>query len=64
MTYSQNIKKGMKVEKEHKKTVEFIKAYVQKYDRIPTNEEIYHHISSDHLRENPKYYQKLAKAKL
>lgn len=62
--YSQKIKQGAKVEREHKKTVEFIKAYVQKYDQLPSNEEIYKSISKDHLKEDRNYYKKLAKAKL
>lgn len=62
--YSQKVSQGAKVEKEHKKTVDFINAYVQKYDRLPSNEEIYKSISKDHLKEDKNYYKKLAKAKL
>jgi sulfur relay (sulfurtransferase) DsrC/TusE family protein len=62
--YSQKVSQGAKVEKEHKKTVDFINAYVQKYDRLPSNEEIYKSISKDHLSESTTYYKRLKKAGL
>ena len=62
--YSQKVKQGAKVEREHKRTVDFIKSYVQKYDKLPSSEEIYKGISKDHLREDKNYYKKLKVAGL
>jgi len=54
----------MKVESEHKGTIRFIKAYERKHDKLPSNNTIFYHITKDHLREDPKYYSKLKKARL
>jgi SPP1 gp7 family putative phage head morphogenesis protein len=50
---------GIKVEREHVETVEFIREYFEKNDKMPTSEEIYEHIAKDHLKEDPNYYDKL-----
>lgn len=55
---------GIKVEAEHSGTLKFIKRYYNKHGKMPTQKEIFRHIASDHLREDPKYYTKLKKAKL
>ena len=57
-------KMGLRVEKEHKKTVKFIKNYVQKNKKFPSDKQIYISISKDHLKEDKNYYSKLRKAKL
>jgi len=62
--YSQKVKQGAKVEREHKKTIAFIQDYVRKYDKLPSNEEIYKGISKDHLSEDKNYYKKLKVAGL
>jgi sulfur relay (sulfurtransferase) DsrC/TusE family protein len=58
------LKEGIKVESEHKGTVSFIKDYINKYKKLPSNKMIYSHISCDHLKEDLNYYKKLKKAKL
>uniref|UniRef100_A0A6M3M453 Uncharacterized protein n=1 Tax=viral metagenome TaxID=1070528 RepID=A0A6M3M453_9ZZZZ len=55
---------GMRVEKEHAKTIAFIKKYHRRYGRFPINKEVYKHIAKDHISEDKKYYSKLKKAKL
>ena len=50
------LKKGKKIEKEHKKTVKAIKKNPKIQD-----EEAYGMIAKDHLKEDPKYYTKLDK---
>jgi len=57
-------KMGIKIESEHKHTVNFLKKYVKKYKKLPPNKKIYASISGDHLREHSNYYTKLKKAKL
>jgi len=58
------LKMGMKVESEHKKTVKFIKDFFKEHKKFPTNAQIYESISNDHLLEDKKYYTKLKKYKL
>jgi len=55
---------GIKIEKEHTKTLDFIKKYHKRYGRFPPSSEVYKHIAKDHLREDKKYYSKLKKANL
>jgi sulfur relay (sulfurtransferase) DsrC/TusE family protein len=55
---------GIKTEKEHKKTIKFIKHYIQQHKVFPPEHLIYKKIATDHLKENPSYYKLLAKAKL
>ena len=64
MKKSNQLKIGMRVEQEHKKTVKFIESYVKKYKTFPPRKKIFASIASDHLRENRNYYSKLRKAKL
>ena len=58
------LQKGIKVEREHKKTIRFLKAFYKKHGRFPDDEEIYKSISSDHLAEHKDYYKKLLEAGL
>jgi sulfur relay (sulfurtransferase) DsrC/TusE family protein len=57
-------KTGIKIESEHKGTLKFIKGYYKKNKRFPSDKKVYASISKDHLKENPKYYSILKKAKL
>lgn len=61
---NKELKMGIAVEKEHKKTIRFIKTYVKKHKSFPSNKQIFTSISKDHLAEDRKYYDKLKKAKL
>ena len=61
---NKQLKIGIRTEREHKKTVNFIKSYVKKTKRFPSNKMIFTHIAKDHIKENPKYYTKLIKARL
>ena len=58
MTYKTEIKKGIKVESEHKQTYNL----VQK--KKLSKKQFYESISKDHLSEDPNYYTKLKKARL
>ena len=58
------LQKGIKVEREHKRTVKYLKAFYKKNKRFPTNREIYKSIAKDHLMEHKDYYAKLLKAGL
>ncbi len=58
------LKLGTKVESEHKGTVAFIRKNVKRYCKVPSNKLIFKSIAKDHLKEDPKYYLKLKKAKL
>ena len=55
---------GMTVEKEHKTTFEWLSKFVGKNKKLPKEAEFYLHIVSDHLKEDPKYYEKLKTLKL
>ena len=55
---------GQKIEREHYKTAQFIRKYVNRYHHAPPNKVIFKKIAADHIKENPRYYAKLKKAKL
>jgi sulfur relay (sulfurtransferase) DsrC/TusE family protein len=61
---NKNLSMGIKVEAEHKKTIKFIKGYLKKNKKFPSNNQIFTSIAKDHLKESPVYYFKLKKAKL
>jgi hypothetical protein len=76
MTYKEELKKGKKVEREHKDTYKILqKKKSQQYedyilygdkerdDEISRNK-FYESIAKDHLKEDKNYYTKLKKAKL
>jgi sulfur relay (sulfurtransferase) DsrC/TusE family protein len=58
------LKTGIRIESEHKKTVRFIKSFVKKHKKFPSDKQIFGSIAKDHISEDPKYYSKLRKAKL
>lgn len=58
------LKTGVRIEGEHKKTVKFIKGYFKKHKQFPSNKKIFTSIAKDHLSETKNYYSKLRKAKL
>lgn len=58
------LRMGIKVEAEHKPTVAYIRNYLKRNRKLPDNRLIYKHIALNHLKENPKYYVKLKKARL
>jgi len=58
------LKMGIKEEKEHSPTYDFIKQYFKKNKKFPSKKEVYKQIAKDHLKEDKKYYTKLKKAKL
>jgi len=59
MTYNQQLKKGRKIEKEHQRTYDLVKRNPKIF-----KDKFYESIAKDHLKEDPEYYTKLAKAKL
>lgn len=58
------IKIGTKIEMEHKPTFKFIKQYVKKHKKMPTDKLIATKIASNHLKEDKNYYKKIIKYKL
>ena len=58
------LKQGIRIEREHKPTVQFIKSYYAKHKKLPPNNLIYRQIAMNHIKENKSYYTKLKKAKL
>ena len=58
------LKQGIKVESEHKKTYGFIKSFVMKNKKFPSEKQVFKKIATDHLKEDSKYYSKLKKYKL
>jgi hypothetical protein len=55
---------GLKVEREHQQTYEWLQEYVKTYKRLPESTEFFLKIVQDHLKEDVNYYQKLLEAKL
>jgi len=55
------VRAGIKVEKEHAGTLRFIKKYVKTHKRFPNPKTVYTHIAKDHLKEDKAYYTKLKK---
>lgn len=48
---------GISVEREHKDTYEWLKEYLEKHGELPPAEEMYKHISQDHVvKEGRRYY--------
>lgn len=58
------LKTGTRIEREHLPTMRFIRRYVKKTGRLPTNGLVYRHIAMNHIAEHKNYYTKLRKAKL
>jgi sulfur relay (sulfurtransferase) DsrC/TusE family protein len=56
---------GRKVEREHTRTLKFLKNYVKKHGKFPPNKIVFEHIAKDHIQtEDKKYYTKLKNAGL
>lgn len=55
------IKKGTRVESEHKDVMLWVRKYVKRHGKLPTNRNIYRRIATTHLKEDPNYYKKLEK---
>ena len=64
MVIDSELRMGIKEEAEHKRTIRWLKKFVKKNDRFPSDEEIQKNVASDHLRENKDYYSKLAECGL
>jgi sulfur relay (sulfurtransferase) DsrC/TusE family protein len=58
------LKMGMRVEQEHKKTIKFIESYVKKHKTFPAKNKIFASIAKNHISEDSKYYTKLRRMKL
>jgi len=58
---NRQLRMGIKVESEHKGTINYIKNYVKKNKKFPTNQSIYKNIAKEHIKEDPKYYSKIKK---
>jgi len=58
------LKAGIKIEKEHKPTYTFIQNYLKRKGKLPPQKLVYKHIAQNHIKEIPNYYTKLKKAKL
>lgn len=58
------LRMGIAIEREHRPTITYIKNYLNKRGRLPSNTKIYKHIALNHLAEHRNYYTKLKKAKL
>jgi sulfur relay (sulfurtransferase) DsrC/TusE family protein len=58
------LKMGIKVEQEHKPTYNYIKNYYKKYGKMPSQREVFTHISQNHLAEDKHYYSKLKTLRL
>lgn len=61
---NKQLRSGIKIESEHKRTISYIKKEVNKTGKFPSNAKIFKKIASDHLKEDKNYYKKLIKAKL
>ncbi len=53
------LKKGMKVEAEHKGLIDWLKSYMTERGEFPDDETIFAQIAKAHLEESPEYYKKL-----
>lgn len=58
-TKETQLEKGIKIEHEHKDTLDWIKAYYKVHDKFPPYEEFYERIAKNHLEEFEKYYTAL-----
>jgi len=58
------LKKGEKVESEHKKTYERIKTHFERTGEMMPENMFFRHIAKDHLKEHSDYYDRLLKAGL
>jgi sulfur relay (sulfurtransferase) DsrC/TusE family protein len=59
-----NLKQAIRVEMEHKPTFRYIRAFEEKYGKLPSDRKMAAMIAKNHIREDPRYYQKLKKMRL
>ena len=55
---------GIKIESEHKPTYNYLKAYLEKNHKLPTQKDFFKRIAQNHLDEDKNYYNKLIGCKL
>lgn len=55
---------GLKVEREHKDTYQWLCEFIKKNKRMPKDTDFFLHIVMDHLKEDMDYYTKLKKEEL
>lgn len=55
---------GLAIEREHKRTYEWLVQHVKRTKTLPDATQFYLHIVADHLNENAEYYKKLKEAEL
>ena len=53
--------KGLKVEREHKKTYLWLLGYIKTTGKFPSEKDFYLSIAKDHIAEDRLYYDKLEK---
>lgn len=58
------LKIGVRIEKEHKNLLPFIKSYKRQHGKWPSQNVVFKKIAQAHIKENPNYYSKLKKARL
>ena len=58
------LKKGTKIESEHRTTYHKMKAYTKKYNKFPPEKMMYTEIAKEHLKEHKNYYNKIKKCGL
>ena len=58
------LKYGIKIESEHKDVMLKIRKFIKKNKKMPINKKVFTWIAETHLKEDPKYYIKLKKARL
>ena len=58
---SNELQKGIKVEREHKGTIKLLKHHLKEYGKLPKDKKIYKSIAKEHLMEDKDYYKKLAR---
>ena len=58
------LQKGIRIEKEHSKTINKIINHYKLHGKMPSNKQVSKMIAKDHLKEDPKYYTKLARLRL
>lgn len=58
------LKIGIKTEMEHRGLNKKIVNYEERHDKVPSNKWVAERIAKAHLKEDPKYYTKLKRARL
>jgi hypothetical protein len=58
------LRMGIKVEQEHKPTYNYIKNYLKKNGKLPSQKEVFTHIAQNHLSEKKNYYSQLKTLRL